>query len=324
MNPKGRVRLRGLSNMESRLGVRGGKRQQNRMIDDKVWSLKHAIRYSYQGARVKLIDADLGTRPVPALINPNKLKPNYDDKIISIEHKFGFKAGDVFDWYNTGTKWLIYLQDLTELAYFRAEIRRCRYTINFVDSDGEIKTVYAAVRGPVETAINSIQKQGDSVDNPNFSLDILMPKTQETLDYFKRYSEFYMRGVDEIDKLICWRVTAVDSISMKGIIEVVAKEYYINKDADDLEERVVDGLIMEPIESEPSLIKGPDSIKPKQTATYTYNGKTIKHWDWDRNLPLEVEIGDRTITVKWIKNFSGQFTLKCGDAEKTIIVESLF
>lgn len=31
---------------------------------------------------------------------------------------------------NTGTKWIIYLQDLTELAYFKGEIRRCNYTVS--------------------------------------------------------------------------------------------------------------------------------------------------------------------------------------------------
>ena len=41
---------------------------------------------------------------MPALINPNKLKQDYDDKIISIGYEYGFKPGDVFEWANTGTK----------------------------------------------------------------------------------------------------------------------------------------------------------------------------------------------------------------------------
>ena len=47
--------------------------------------------------------------PVRALINANKLKQDYDDKIISIGFEHNFKAGDVFEWVNTDTKWLIYL-----------------------------------------------------------------------------------------------------------------------------------------------------------------------------------------------------------------------
>jgi hypothetical protein len=47
--------------------------------------------------------------PVRALINPNKLKQDYDDKIISIGFEHDFKPGDIFEWCNTGTYWLIYL-----------------------------------------------------------------------------------------------------------------------------------------------------------------------------------------------------------------------
>jgi len=125
------------------------------------------------------------------LINPNKLKQDYDDKIISIGFEYNFKCGDVFEWLGTKSHWLIYLQDLTELAYFRGDIRRCSYEINWTDENGEHST-YAAIRGPVETKINYIQKHGISVDTPNYSLNLLLPQTKETLEYFKRYSKFYL------------------------------------------------------------------------------------------------------------------------------------
>nr|DAF37540.1 MAG TPA: hypothetical protein [Caudoviricetes sp.]DAK59260.1 MAG TPA: hypothetical protein [Caudoviricetes sp.] len=47
--------------------------------------------------------------PVRALINPNKVKADYDEKILSTGFENGFKTGDVFEWCNTGTYWLIYL-----------------------------------------------------------------------------------------------------------------------------------------------------------------------------------------------------------------------
>ena len=50
-----------------------------------------------------------------------------DKKILSVNFEHNFKPGDVFEWGNTHSHWLIYLQDLTELAYFRGSIRRCRY-----------------------------------------------------------------------------------------------------------------------------------------------------------------------------------------------------
>lgn len=61
-----------------------------------------------------------------------------------------------------------------------------------------------------------------------------MPKNKDTLSYFKRYTKFYLDSQDDGDNLICWRVEAVDSISMPGILEVNATEYYINEQEDNL------------------------------------------------------------------------------------------
>ena len=89
----------------------------------------------------------------------------------------------MFEWIGTNTHWLIYLQDLTELAYFRGDIRKCSYEIAWEDEDG-MHSTYVALRGPVETKINYIQKHGISVDIPNLSLNLLMPLNDATLKYF--------------------------------------------------------------------------------------------------------------------------------------------
>jgi len=49
------------------------------------------------------------------------------------------------------------------------------------------------VRGPVETTINTIQKENVSVDTPNLSLNILLPNNEYTKKFFKRYTEFYLQ-----------------------------------------------------------------------------------------------------------------------------------
>ncbi|MBO7079815.1 MAG: hypothetical protein J6W64_08425 [Bacilli bacterium] len=74
---------------------------------------------------------------------------------------------------------------------------------------------YAAVRGPVETKIDYIQKAGISVERPNFSLNILLPANEFNLNYFNRYSKFYL--IEDMKK-ICWRVEAIDWISTPGIL----------------------------------------------------------------------------------------------------------
>jgi hypothetical protein len=76
------------------------------MIKDKRKSLDKVILYSYQGAKVKKLGSE---NTDPALINPNSVKQDYDDKTISIGFEYGYQPGTIFEWVNTGTKWLIYL-----------------------------------------------------------------------------------------------------------------------------------------------------------------------------------------------------------------------
>ena len=153
------------------------------MIFDKRRTLDRALLYSYQAASIKKVQWIKPNELVTvqqeaefplyarALINPNKNKPDYDEKVLSVPWESDYHCGDIFEWLDTHTYWIIYLQELTELAYFRGDIRRCQYQINWKDEDGEHST-YCAVRGPVETKINYIQKHGISVDNPNYTNDL--------------------------------------------------------------------------------------------------------------------------------------------------------
>ena len=316
--------VEGVEDQGTRLEQHGGNAQQERMIRDKRRSLDHAVWFSYQGAKVVKADAE-DRRPVRALINPNKLKQDYDDKIISVGYEYNFRCGDVFEWLGTNTKWLIYLQDLTELAYFRGDIRKCSYEIVWEDEEGQHRT-YAAVRGPVETKINFIQKHGISVDTPNHSLSILMPKNEYTMNYFKRYKKFYLQGDDT-----CWRVEASDWISTPGILEVIAVEYYANETEDDIEAGIVGGLIEEikdpNIEEGTIEILGETFIKVKKTYDFTFNGSLADEWTVDSKYPVVLTPDPkdaRHIYVKWTSNYSGQFDLYYGSYKKTIIVESLF
>lgn len=338
----------GIVDMSKRLQAKGGYPQQDRMIRDKRHSLDKATLYSYQGALVKkqLYDfqpAMEGVReadPVRALINPNKLKQDYDDKIISIGFEHGFKTGDVFEWCNTGTYWLIYLQDLTELAYFRGDIRKCSYEIEWDDENGRQRT-FIALRGPVETKIDYIQKHGISVDNPNHSLNILMPKTTASLKRFKRYSKFYLQDLVEGEDNICWRVEATDSFSTPGILEITAVEYYANEHEDDIENGKVGALITKPIDPNVGtdsefVIIGETFIKPKKEYIYYINGNKKGHWYVTERVPVlkeefKDEKGRIAVKIKWDSSYSGQFDLYYGDQnspvteyKKTIVIESLF
>ena len=109
--------------LNKRLEYCGGNQEQ-RMINDKLRTLKKSLLYSYQAATAILSDG----REFKCLINPDKNKPAYDNKIISIPYKdiclnserlgktsigeqeIGMKPGDVFVWKETNTHWLVYLE----------------------------------------------------------------------------------------------------------------------------------------------------------------------------------------------------------------------
>ena len=309
--------------MRERLRARGGTVQQARMIKDKKEALKRAIKYSYQGAQVQAIGK---SEPAIALINPNTVKQDYDDKVISIDFDYDYSVGTVFEWSNTGTKWLIYLQDLTELAYFKGDIRKCNYEIKWEDKDDEGKThkytTYVALTGPSEKKIDSSITEGISLDSPNYSLHFYMPNNEYTSKYFDRYTKFYLQGLPT-----CWRIEAVDRISMPGILEVYAYEYYANEHEDNIQEGIVGDLIVEPIipNDTEHPIKGNVFIKPKQVCVYTCEGAGPDSWSWDTKMPIKkISTNGNQITIKWDASYSGQFDLYCNQVKKTIVVESLF
>lgn len=316
--------IQGVNNQFVRLNHQGGNLQQNRMIKDKRRSLDRALVYSYQGADVRKIDSTSDDY-VRALINPNKLKQDYDDKIISVGYEHHFECGDIFEWKGTETYWLIYLQDLTELAYFRGDIRKCSHQINWEDENGKHST-YAAIRGPVETKINYIQKHGISVDTPNYSLNILLPKTADTLSYFQRYNKFYLAN-DELK--VCWRIEAIDWLSMPGILEINAVEYYANEFEDNLENGTVGTLKTEPINPNNSFIEdtitGETFIKPKKEYEYEYIGNLVGKWSVKENYPIKLVQDGKKVKLRWLNTYSGQFDLIYADCfKKTIVVQSLF
>ena len=316
--------IQGVNNQFVRLNHQGGNLQQNRMIKDKRRSLDRALVYSYQGADVRKIDSTSDDY-VRALINPNKLKQDYDDKIISVGYEHHFECGDIFEWKGTETYWLIYLQDLTELAYFRGDIRKCSHQINWEDENGKHST-YAAIRGPVETKINYIQKHGISVDTPNYSLNILLPKTADTLSYFQRYNKFYLAD-DELK--VCWRIEAIDWLSMPGVLEINAVEYYANEFEDNLENGTVGTLKTEPINPNNSFIEdtitGETFIKPKKEYEYEYIGNLVGKWSVKENYPIQLIQDGKKVKLRWLNTYSGQFDLIYADCfKKTIVVQSLF
>lgn len=346
--------MNNLELMKTRLMHEGGIRQEDRMIKSKRRTLDRAVLYSYQACDIAKIPYELtvlenrekisgltenelqkkeelvtvSQHLMRALINPDKLKQDYDDKILSIPYECGISNGDIIRWAGTDSYWIVYLSELTEDSYFRSSLRRCRYQISWKDETGAIQTTWAAIRGPVETKINTISKGGLVLDTPNLTLNILLPRNEHTLKMFQRYSRFLFAG-------LCWQVQAPDSISMDGVIEINAMENYINNFKDDTTNELVDGLVITKVDTEEDnssgiFIKGNSMIEPIFEYSYDAIGIDGGVWSIENNCKF-VEIvsqNNNNIIVKWTKIKSGKFNLVYSADDiilkKEITVNSLF
>lgn len=312
--------LQNLNLMKTRAKALNNDRQIERMIRDKLKSFHRSLLYSYQSAWIRKEGTEEYHR---ALINPDKIKFDYDEKIVSIDPKWGYKPGDVFEWKNTGIRWLILKQELTEIAYFRGNCRRCQAVEVVNPETNETETLWMAIRGPVETKINTIQKAGIVADVPNLTINAYVANTEKTVKYFDRYQRFSFAGR-------YWKVTAPDSISTPGILEFTAQEDY-DCDHEDLIVKIVDPN-PENKETE-NVIIGATFIYPLEANTYSIKNN-LYNKDWIVALPnenkdiedvLEYEIlEDNSLKVTWTAMVSGSFEIMYGDLTKTVIVQSLF
>ena len=253
-----------IDGMSLRLNYAGGMRSDLRMQHDKLRTLKKALLYSYQSETAVLEDG----REFRCLINPDKLKNDYDNKILSIpyediclnkeftgmpttqvEEEVGIKVGDIFTWKETDTKWIVYLQFLEESAYFRGEIRLCS---NEVTIDG--KNYWAYVRGPVETTIRWNQKSDIGWNDLNYSKILYMGENDVT----KKLKRFDVIKVDGENYQV--QVVNKDTAS-DGILIIYLKEFFTNT----IEEE------NPPIENEnvESEIKGDTIVYPYDVKIYT-------------------------------------------------------
>ena len=248
-----------------RLNYMGGKRADARMVNDKLRTLKKALLYSYQAETAILEDG----REFRCLINPDKLKNDYDNKIISIpfydvclnkeftsqptsavEEPIDMKVGDVFMWKETETYWLVYLRYLEEEAYFRAEIRKCSSIVTIGD-----KNYRAYIRGPVETQIKWNVKDF-AWNSLNYSKVAYLKEDEET-SKLARHSTVLVDGLPfEVQSVN--RDTASD-----GILILYLAEDYKNTIEDELKqvEEVKEEIISE--------IQGESEVYPFDIKSYS-------------------------------------------------------
>ena len=242
-----------------------GGNQLDRINKQKLRSFQAALKNDYQTRYIKTNSHAAW----PCLINKNSLKSDYDKEYISIEYAAGLEAGDTFECLDDGSHWMIYLPIITETAYLRSEIIRCRYTLNV---DGEKYWVY--FQGPTETDLRWFIKNQINVNELNLSGTIYIKNDEKTKKFFKRFTHLKLDGH-------VWEVQVTDAISVPGILELEIQEYYDNSIAE-LPEIKLDQ------ETPLNVIKGQTVVKQDSIIGYM-----IDNAAYDPNIEWEVRDNPR-------------------------------
>lgn len=303
--------MSGFDNLNKRLQYHGGE-QLNRLEQDKLTSLKSALKNSYYSETIVLNDE----REFKCLINPDKLHPDYDNKIISIPYKekclnseisdvekdsfgveqVGLKSGDVFTWKETNTHWMVYLHHLDETAYFRANIKKCEQEIQVNE-----QKYWVSIRGPVETSIPWNQKAGIEWNDMNYSLVMYITRDENTASYFKRFTKVKIPE-PVTNKLQTWKVVGKNLYHGEGVIQLFLDEDFENSIQDAVEEEKKQNIKpLVPYEEESPRIEGPVSVYKYDTVTYkavnftekgywylTQNGKRLKMNETSYNFTVDI------------------------------------
>lgn len=242
-----------------------GGNQLDRINKQKLRSFQAALKNNYQTRYIKTNSHAAW----PCLINKNSLKSDYDKEYISVEYAAGLEAGDTFECLDDGSHWMIYLPIITETAYLRSEIIRCRYTLNV---DGEKYWVY--FQGPTETDLRWFIKNQINVNELNLSGTIYIKNDEKTKKFFKRFTHLKLDGH-------VWEVQVTDAISVPGILELEIQEYYDNSIAE-LPEIKLDQ------ETPLNVIKGQTVVKQDSIIGYM-----IDNAAYDPNIEWEVRDNPR-------------------------------
>lgn len=227
--------------MKKRLDFSGGARQQSRMIEDKLKSLKKAMLYSYQAGTMIISDESNQELEFRCLMNPDKLTFDADKKFLSVPFadvclnlpmvgktsegimNVPAACGKTYIWKETNTRWLILLQYIEELAYFRADVRKC-YPHSMKINDNEY---WFCSVGPNELSIDWNKKGYEVWNEPNYTRALYIERNEETFDYFKRFKKVKLPNIEGDFKT--WEVQAVNSNVVDDILIIYVKEYFENE-----------------------------------------------------------------------------------------------
>lgn len=283
-----------LETLQTRINYMGGN-SLGRIKQQKLNSFHAALKEDYNS---RPILTPLGEQ-YQALINDDNTKPDYDKRYISVDFAAELNPGDVFECLDDNTHWMIYLQDLVEIAYFKSEIIRCRYQIKINNTD-----YWVYFQGPTETAIRWNFKRNLSWNDLNFSGTIYIKKDEQTQNYFNRFNKLKINGHT-------WQIKVVDTLTVPGIIELEVQEYF-----DSLTEDLVE---INQVDTQYS-ITGSQQVYPYESYIYNVEDTSGEFSIDDDNKAIIVNQENGQCTIEIITSKKGNFNLIYTTDEKVEIL----
>lgn len=324
-----------LDTLKKRINYDGGPMQEQRMNLDKLRSLKKALWYSYQAQTAILTD----NREFRCLINHDKLKEDYDDKIISIpyddiclnaaalelptdvEQHIGMKVGDTFTWKETDTRWIIIQEILEENAYFRGTIRKAE---DEVVINGH---PYYGYLGKWSKEALWHTKGLNSWSEMGYEVVLYITKNEETEDFFHRFKKVMISNR-------LWEVQMVNDITSDTMLIIYLKETFTNEFEPVDNNNTIENNSQEETENENSelniepMIIGQDIVSPFDSVVYTIENAENGHWELSNTKAKIINETEYSIDISIISAKSGNFEIKYvrdNDilATKTVVIRSL-
>ena len=279
-----------LQTLKTRVNYLGGDNL-NRIKYQKLRSFYAALRNDYNS---RTILTPLGEE-FQALINDDNTKSDYDKRYVSVDFAAELNPGDVFKCIDDNTHWMIYLQDLVEIAYLKAEIIRCRYQLTIDDTD-----YWIYFQGPTETTIRWNFKRDLNWNDLNLSGTVYIKKTEQTQDYFNRFTRLKINGHT-------WQVKVVDTLTVPGIIELEVQEYF-----DSITEDLIE---INHIDTQNEII-GPQQVYPYES--YIYNiDNTAGEFSLDNNNAKIINQENGQCEIEIITGKKGKFNLIYTENDET-------
>lgn len=296
-----------------------------------------------------IVDSLTSTAPMfKALINHDKLKVDYEDKILSIPFREApedseeqidtdFHNGTVFKWvhgnkeeWTPDTYWIVYMQYSEQTAYFRAEIRKAdeQIQIIIIDDEGNESTVsYRGwMTGPNETTALWNTKRGVVWNDMNYTKLLYITKDEDTLAYFQRFDRIIINGKP-------WEVQAYNenySTSKtgdfsSGIIRVALKETYTSadqfvKEMKDAEAAQIQAEAAYDAEHTQARIDGPAAAHPFDILIYkAKNYQSTRDWFVsDTSLVKVLDYNENTLKLQVIAREANRDGFQIGYGQDVI------